>query len=222
MTSDAPADFEQLRREIIAVLPNDVSRPEAIADYCARHLVLVLDVNRRMNLTRITDPHEAAIKHVYDSLAVRHLIEPFETIVDMGSGAGFPGIPLAALFPDKQIILAESVKKKARFLSEAVVQLGLPSVEVRDERVEDVLASQRADAVVARAVGVAGKVLHVLSPVLDRFDELLLFKGRRADAEIEETRERADSLGMTADVPLRYELPEALGSHCIVRYTRDE
>ena len=91
-----------------ALLPPDLPNREACITGSARHLELVVEVNQQYNLTRILDPREAAIKHIVDSVEPWRLFASARHIADAGSGAGFPGIPLALVFPDIQFSLLES------------------------------------------------------------------------------------------------------------------
>ncbi len=118
-----------------------------------RHYELLIRWNRRINLTRVTDPAEAAVRHFGESLAFLTVeLGDWESAVDVGSGAGFPGLALAAVFPKKRITLLEPVGKKAVFLREVSRDWG--NVTVRDVRVEDFEGAF--DWAWMRAVNVAG------------------------------------------------------------------
>jgi 16S rRNA (guanine527-N7)-methyltransferase len=116
------------------------------------YLDLLLKWNARTNLTAIRDPQEIVRRHFGESLfAGRHLGVP-ETLLDLGSGAGFPGLPIALLYPQIRVTLAESQNKKATFLREAVRTLELPSVEVWPARAEALPATRQFHTVALRAV----------------------------------------------------------------------
>src|SRR3979490_3079199 len=102
--------------ELAHVLPPDLPQREDVIVRAARHLDLIVEANQYLNLTRITTLREAAIKHVLDSVMPWRLFAEEESILDAGSGAGFPGIPLALVLPEGEFLLAESIQKKARFL----------------------------------------------------------------------------------------------------------
>jgi len=116
------------------------------------YLDLLLKWNARTNLTAIRDPEEIVRRHFGESLfAARHLDPDTSTLLDFGSGAGFPGIPIALLRPEIQVTLAESQNKKAAFLREAVRTLNL-STEVWPTRVESMPANRQFHTVILRAV----------------------------------------------------------------------
>jgi 16S rRNA (guanine527-N7)-methyltransferase len=103
-----------------------------------KHAARVLAANKKFNLTRITKPEEMATKHYLDSLTCALALDfsAIKTVCDIGSGAGFPGIPLAIIFPEIAFTLLESQKKKADFLSETIADLGLDNCRVLAERAE--------------------------------------------------------------------------------------
>jgi 16S rRNA (guanine527-N7)-methyltransferase len=115
------------------------------------YLELILKWNARMNLTAIRTPEEIVRRHFGESLFVGAHLGACGTLLDFGSGAGFPGVPIQLLRPEVQVTLAESHGKKAAFLHEVVRSLGLPT-EVWAGRVEAMPAARRFDAVVLRAV----------------------------------------------------------------------
>ncbi|MGZ4843495.1 MAG: 16S rRNA (guanine(527)-N(7))-methyltransferase RsmG [Candidatus Angelobacter sp.] len=127
----------------------DETRLNAISKY----IDLLLKWNARINLTAIRDASDIVQRHFGESLfAAKYVLEqkPVETAIDLGSGAGFPGVPFAILAPDVQVTLIESQQKKATFLKELVYSLGLKNVRVFSDRAESYL--ETADLVMLRAV----------------------------------------------------------------------
>lgn len=112
----------------------------------------LLITNQKFNLTKIVDEKEFYIKHVYDSLlAFKNLdIKNYNSLLDIGSGAGFPGLVLGITFPNLNVYLVESIGKKANFLKECIKLLGLNNVEVINDRVENI--NIKVDIITARAV----------------------------------------------------------------------
>lgn len=126
--------------------------PAALLPQLSAYLDLLLKWNARTNLTAIREPEEIVRRHFGESLfAARHLDAETPTLLDLGSGAGFPGLPIALLRPDIRVTLAESQHKKASFLREAVRTLGV-SAEVWGGRAEDMPGERRFHTVALRAV----------------------------------------------------------------------
>lgn len=131
-----------------------------------RHYSMLVEWNRRINLTRITEPEAAAALHYADSLFGGRFIHDARTLLDIGSGAGFPAIPLAVLRPDVQVVALEANQKKSLFLNEAKHALGLANFNVATARVEsfdpaafDLLTSRaldRAEAVLPQVISGLG------------------------------------------------------------------
>jgi 16S rRNA (guanine527-N7)-methyltransferase len=116
------------------------------------YINLLLQQNRTLNLTAIIDPLEAVTKHLLDSLSVAQDV-PGGKVVDVGSGGGCPGIPLAIIRPENQFILVESKNKKADFLNTTIQALKLKNTKVICQRAENIELTKKADAIVCRALG---------------------------------------------------------------------
>ena len=202
--------------ELHQILPLDLPHRDACVEGAARHLDLIVEANRHFNLTRIVSPREAAIKHVADSVMPWRLFSAVAHVVDAGSGAGFPGIPLALVLPDTRFTLLESTQKKARFIESAVKELALANVEVRAERAEDWLKSYPAGVVTARAVAPLERAVSLFAAALRGGGRVLLYKGPDAESEIAEAAAEAARRRVRLRVVERYHLPDALGSRTIV------
>ena len=202
--------------ELAALLPADLPNREACIVKAARHLDLIVEANRHFNLTRIVNPREAAIKHVVDSVLPWRLFAGARRVVDAGTGAGFPGIPLAVVLPDTHWILLESTQKKAAFVESAVAALELGNVEVAGSRAEDWLKTNRVDVVTARAVAPLDRAVPLFHVALRSGARVLLYKGPDAAAEISAASAEARKRRVRMQVRDRYELPDAMGSRTIV------
>ena len=170
----------------------------AQAETYERFATLLLERNTSVNLTAITAPADVARKHVLDSLtalAVRRW-SGTERVIDVGTGAGFPGLALRIALPGIRLTLVESVGKKARFLEEAVGTLGLTGVDVQNARAEELAAVRRAsyDIGLARAVTTIGGDLEYLLPFLAVGGEAIIWKGR-IDLELPGARAALADLG---------------------------
>jgi 16S rRNA (guanine527-N7)-methyltransferase len=138
--------------EITRLLTPFLPHPdEALVEKLSLYLDLLLKWNARTNLTAIRTPEEIVTRHFGESLFTGTLLGAPQTLLDYGTGAGFPGLPIALLRPDIAVTLAESQNKKVSFLREAVRTLDLP-VTIWPKRVEDMPTAQRFDTVTLRAV----------------------------------------------------------------------
>jgi 16S rRNA (guanine527-N7)-methyltransferase len=152
--------------------------------------------NRRFNLTGITDLESMVSHHVLDSLAVhRHLHGA--SIADVGTGAGFPGLPLALVNPERRFSLIDSNGKKIRFVSHAVRTLGLVNVEPLQARVEGLRPDRPFDTVLARAFAPLPQLLEAVAPLCGSETRVLAMKGKWPQGELDAVPRRwriADSL----------------------------
>ncbi len=136
-----------------------------------------------MNLTAIRDRPSQLTKHLLDSLTVQPYLRG-ERIADVGSGAGFPGIPLAIVEPHRQFTLIESTGKKCRFLEHVRDALELKNVAVVQSRAESYKPDMRFDTVLARAVGPVADLVKVAGPLVVGGGRLLAMKGRYPEQEL--------------------------------------
>lgn len=203
----------QFEEELARVLPAAIPHRERLVEKAAHHLHLIVSANEYMNLTRITSPREAAIKHVFDSIAPWKHFEHAKCVLDAGTGAGFPGIPLSIVLPHVQFILAESVHKKATFVDSAVEQLELPNVRVVARRAEEVALAQPASLITARAVAPVARLIEVFAKPLKRGARMLLYKGPDVELELAQ----APNYRVHAEVACRYELPDSLGVRTLIK-----
>jgi len=148
----------------------------------ALYLELLLEANNNISLTGIKNPKEAVIKHTIDSLSVSSAIEG-EKIVDIGSGGGTPGIPLAIANPEKKFYLVDSVLKKIKFLDEAVKVLELNNIETICDRGENV-DKLSADTVVSRAFGSLNYLIESSKNMVSKKGLFLAMKGKINQEEI--------------------------------------
>ncbi|MGH8090412.1 MAG: 16S rRNA (guanine(527)-N(7))-methyltransferase RsmG [Rudaea sp.] len=154
------------------------------ADVCERlldYLELLARWNAAYNLTAVREPGEMVTRHLLDSLAVAKLVRG-DSLADLGTGAGLPGIPLAIFAPARQHTLIDSNGKKVRFLREAVRALGLANVQVQQSRVED--ARGQFDCVTARAFATLGDMLGMGGHLLAADGVWIALKGQLSKDEI--------------------------------------
>lgn len=160
----------------------------------------LLEWNERINLTAIRDAQQIQIKHFLDSLTCLSVMRnPCERLIDVGTGAGFPGVPLKIIYPSIQLTLVESVGKKADFCRHLVKTLRLESVQVIQERAEIIgqmpAHRQQYDWAVARAVAVMPVLVEYLLPLVRVGGAVLAMKGESAPAETQQAEYAIRVLG---------------------------
>jgi 16S rRNA (guanine527-N7)-methyltransferase len=158
----------------------------------------LLHVNQTVNLTAIREPDEAWNRHILEAIALAQIDSVSGQILDLGSGGGLPGIPLAIMRTDLRVILLEATGKKADFLSTTVAALDLPHVEVLHARAEEAGHNpehrERYDGVVCRAVGSLSEIIELSLPLLRPQGLLYAIKGRRATQELDEAAAALEQL----------------------------
>ena len=158
-------------------LPADQTLIEQLRTYQA----MLLHWNKTVNLTAITEPDKIVTHHLLDALAVHEFIIG-QRVLDVGSGAGLPGIPLALINPDKDFILLDSNGKKTRFMTQTRIELGLENVTVVKSRIEDY--DDRVDHVISRAFSNLVEFARVCLRLLEKNGSLLAMKGPGYEIEL--------------------------------------
>lgn len=153
---DIPALKPQLEAGIAAL---QLTLSAQAVDQLMAYLTLLEKWNKVYNLTAIRNPQEMLVKHLLDSLAIVPHIDG-QRLIDVGTGGGLPGIPLAICFPDRQVDLLDSNSKKTRFLIQAKAELGLENTQVFHQRVETYQPAERYDGVVSRAFASLEDMMH--------------------------------------------------------------
>ncbi len=181
-----------------ALQRHEISLPESQVALLERYCQALWDWNEKVNLTRHTDYEKFVSRDVIDSVQAAGLLEPGESVLDVGSGGGVPGVLLAILRPDVNVSLCESVRKKADVLRDIVGQVGLKA-PVFAQRAEEVLQAQAFDVLIARAVGPMEKILFWVKDRWDHIGRMLLIKGPKWSEERGAARHR----GLLHDLELR-------------------
>lgn len=154
-----------------------------VPDRLVGFVTLLAKWNKTYNLTAVRQPEEMVTRHLLDSLAVAPFLEG--RVVDVGTGAGLPGIPLAMICPDQSFLLLDSSAKKIRFVRHAVAKLELANIEVFCGRVQDYDGSAGFDTVISRAFAAAADFVGAAGHLCARGGQLLAMKGAIDRAEIE-------------------------------------
>lgn len=171
---------------------------EQLAQF-TRYYELLVETNKVMNLTAITEPEEVAIKHMVDSLLAYEDGMQGKTLVDVGTGAGFPGVPLKIYCPSLKVTLVDSLGKRLRFLQQVIDELGLKGIRCEHLRAEDAGRSKKHreqyDYVTARAVARLSVLSEYCLPLAKKGGQFIALKGSRFAEEIEEGEAAVKILG---------------------------
>lgn len=203
--------FEQELERASALygLPLDAKQIEKFDIYYR----LIIEWNAKMNLTAITEPREVAVKHIVDSLTALRGIEERNSLrlIDVGTGAGFPGIPLKIVRPDLKLTLLDSLKKRVHFLETVVEALGLEGAECLHGRAEEAARQsalrERFDIAVSRAVARLPVLAEYLLPFVHIGGTAIALKGLHSEEEAKEAERAVKILGGRAIESIPVALP---------------
>lgn len=180
---------------------------------------LLIEYNNKINLTAITEPIEVIIKHFLDSVLPYKELELNATIIDIGTGAGFPLVPLKIIRPDLKITLVDSLNKRINFLNEVVKTLSLKDVTCIHSRAEDLATKidfrQKFDYCVARAVAKLNTLSELTLPFIRIGGKLLAYKADFSE-ELASASKALGVLGGKFEKTLSFELPQNMGTRNII------
>ena len=191
-----------------------------------RYDALLVDWNERMNLTAITEPRDVAVKHMIDSLTAydKALFSGAPTVIDVGTGAGFPGIPLKIFDPSIRLTLMDSLAKRLAFLEAVVEDLGLTGVTCVHARAEDAAHEpqrrERYDIAVSRAVARLPVLLEYTLPFVKKGGHLIALKGRTAEEEATDAKRALKLLGGRLETIRPVTLPGLSDKRAVLTITK--
>lgn len=173
------------------------------------YMNLLIEWNQKVNLTAIIEPSEIILKHFIDSLTINKYIEKNKTLVDVGTGAGFPGIPLKIYRTDLKVTLVDSLNKRINFLNDVISKLNLQNIETVHSRAEDFGKEnkEKYDYSVARAVANLQILSEYLIPVIKIDGECICMKGSEIDGELESSKNAINILGGKLEGVDKFTLP---------------
>lgn len=180
---------------------------------------IILEWNEKMNLTAIEEEREFITKHFIDSLSILPYLKDINNIIDVGTGAGFPGIPLKIVQPSLHVILLDSLEKRVGFLKAVTSELNLSGITAIHSRVEDAGSShvhrEKYDAAVARAVASLPVLLEYCLPLVKKGGIFIAMKGSSAD-EVKISEKALDLLGGGIEQVMDFTLPDSDISRSII------
>lgn len=189
-----------------ALTENRFSLSDEVKQKFIRYLELMKQWNQIFNLTTLLDPHDMVYLHIVDSLMVTPYLKG-SRILDVGSGAGLPGIPLAIMHPEKQWVLLDKNNKKTRFLTQVAAELGLKNVTVVHSRSQDFHPEHCFDSILSRALGTIDMFIETTAHLLCPSGIFIAMKGKYPQSELDVLREdykieaitRIDIKGITVE-----------------------
>lgn len=190
-------EFNEIMKKYLEELNIELSEIQLNQFY--KYMNILIEWNKVMNLTGITDPEEIIIKHFIDSLTVLDKVNKKDSIIDVGTGAGFPGIPIKIAFPETKVVLLDSLNKRIKFLNEVIEQLQLKDVETIHGRAEDYGKDrkhrEKYDIAIARAVAPLNILLEYLMPFVKVNGKVLCMKASNSEEEIKNSKNAVKVLG---------------------------
>ena len=162
-----------------------------------KYMKLLLEWNEKMNLTAITDPEEIILKHFVDSLTIMPYLSNANTILDVGTGAGFPGLPLKILEDNKEFTLLDSLNKRITFLQNVISELELKNVQAIHGRAEEYISQKREsyDIVTSRAVAKLNVLIEYMLPFVKVGGRCICMKSFEIEGELKEAKKAIEILG---------------------------
>ena len=187
---------------------------------------LLISWNEKINLTSITDKQEVFIKHFYDSLSINQVVDltQIDTLCDIGTGAGFPGIVLKIMFPNIEITLVDSLTKRIKFLEEVKTRLKLDKLNIVNSRAEDFARKNREqyDIVTSRAVAKLNVLLEISFSLVKVNSYFIAMKSTNYDEEIKLSTRALKELNGTVERIEQLELPIINETRTLIRIKKNE
>ena len=207
-------EFEEFKREFEKYLAkmNISLLKEQYGQFYA-YMELLIEWNEKMNLTAITEPKEIILKHFIDSITILKYIDDNSKLVDVGTGAGFPGVPLSIMNPTLKITLVDSLNKRLIFLQEVVKELNLKNIEIVHARAEEFGQNknyrEKFDIATSRAVANLATLSEYLVPLVKIGGKIISMKASNAKEEINDAQKAIEVLGGKIEKIEEFDLPES-------------
>lgn len=197
-----------------------------------KYYELLVEKNKVMNLTAITDYKEVVEKHFVDSLSITKVIDidylhsEGKSVIDIGTGAGFPGIPLKIVFPELKVTLLDSLNKRIKFLNEVIEKLELKDIETIHGRAEDYARQckyrEQYDISISRAVANLSTLSEYSLPFVKKGGYFISYKADNIEKEMEYSKNAVTLLGGTINKVIKFNLPDTNIKRSIIIIRKDE
>jgi 16S rRNA (guanine527-N7)-methyltransferase len=210
------SDQHILENDLLTVLKNSLKNCDLIVtdeqqQQLIHYVLMMHKWNKAYNLTSVRDPQQMVIKHIVDSIVVAPFLDKIHYI-DVGTGPGLPGIPLAIMCPDKQFILLDSLGKRVRFMKQVAYELKINNIQPVQSRVEDFISNVEIDGVLSRAFASLKDMLHWCQHLVDSHGVFLALKGQLPTNELDEL-----PLEFTLQETIKLNVPGLEGERHIVK-----
>jgi 16S rRNA (guanine527-N7)-methyltransferase len=209
-------DQHTLENELLTVLQNCLKKCELIVTeeqqlQLIRYVLMMHKWNKAYNLTSVREPRQMVIKHIVDSIVVAPFLDKVHYI-DVGTGPGLPGIPLAIMCPDKQFLLLDSLGKRVRFMKQVAYELKIDNIQPIQSRVEDFKPDVEIDGVLSRAFASLKDMLHWCQHLVDSHGVFLALKGQLTTQELDDL-----PLGFILQETIKLDVPDLEGERHIIK-----
>ena len=213
------SDEHFLQSELLALLEDNLKDSDLVVTREQQHLLinyvlLMHKWNKTYNLTSVRDPRDMVIKHIVDSIVVAPFLDK-DRYIDVGTGPGLPGIPLAIMCPDKQFVLLDSLGKRVRFMKQVAYELKIANIQPVQSRVEDFDPDVEIDGVLSRAFASLKDMLHWCQHLVNSHGVFIALKGQLPSNELEEL-----PLGFILQETIKLNVPGLDGERHIVMIKR--
>lgn len=207
-------DFENFRKEIeIYCSKINIEIKIKELENLYQFMNLLIEKNKQINLTAIIEEKDIILKHFIDSIIIQNSIKDSNNIIDVGTGAGFPGIPLKIINEEKRFVLLDSLNKRVNFLNEVISSLNLKKVEAIHFRAEEAGQKEeyreKFDIVLSRAVSRLNTLAEYMLPFTKVGGKCICLKGPNMKEELEEAKNAIEILGGKIEKTEEYYLPES-------------
>ncbi|KXI30036.1 16S rRNA (guanine(527)-N(7))-methyltransferase RsmG [Paraglaciecola hydrolytica] len=208
--------FTQLEQQLETCLQgSDVVANKDQREKLVNYVLMMHKWNKAYNLTSVRSPEQMLIKHIVDSIVVSPLLTESQYI-DVGTGPGLPGIPLAIMCPDKHFILLDSLGKRVRFMKQVAYELKLNNILPVQSRVEDFIPAVKIDGVISRAFASLKDMLHWCQHLVDSQGVFLALKGQFPADELAEMGEKFSLIES-----IKLKVPDLVGERHIIKIRKN-